>query len=296
LSVVKKISVVSTLVVLTVALSLAQGKGPPVQGALEPDKDAPAVSERNPQLETLKGITIEQRLNQQVPLDLEFKDEAGRTVKLGQYFGKKPVVLALVYYECPMLCTQVLNGLTSALTVLKFNVGEEFEVVTVSFDSRETPGLASAKKEMYLKRYKREGAAEGWHFLTGKEPSIQALTKAVGFGYKWDEETKQFAHGSAIMVLTPQGRLAQYYYGIEYSPKDLRLAMVEASQGKIGNLVDKVILYCYNYDPTTGRYGMVAMRVIRLAAVATVLMLGGFIALMLWREKHQQLRIRTGQA
>ena len=232
----------------------------------------------------LREVGIDQKLGEQVPLDLGFRDEQGNTVKLGQYFGQKPVVLALVYYQCPMLCTQVLNGLTSALKVLKFDAGNEFEIVTVSFDARETPAMAAAKKENYLARYGRPQAAAGWHFLTGEQASIDALTKSVGFRYAWDERGNQFAHASAIMVLTPEGKLAQYYYGIEYSPKDLRLGLVEASQNKIGNFVDKVLLYCFHYDPATGKYGVMIMNVLRLSAVATVLVLGGFMFLMFRRD------------
>lgn len=239
----------------------------------------------------LREVGIDQKLGDQVPLDLEFRDEQGRTVKLGQYFGEKPVVLALVYYECPMLCTQVLNGLTSALKVLKFDAGNEFEIVTVSFDARETPAMAAAKKENYLARYERPQSAAGWHFLTGEQSSIDALTKSVGFRYAWDERGNQFAHASAIMVLTPQGRLAQYFYGIEYSPKDLRLGLVEASQNKIGNFVDKVLLYCYHYDPATGKYGVMIMRVLRLSAVATMLALGIFMAVMFRRDRRQARRV-----
>src|SRR5687768_2803839 len=232
----------------------------------------------------LREVGIDQKLGEQVPLDLEFRDEQGNAVKLGRYFGKKPVVLALVYYECPMLCTQVLNGLTSALKVLKFDAGNEFEIVTVSFDARETPAMAVAKKENYLARYGRPQAAAGWHFLTGEQVSIDALTKSVGFRYAWDERSNQFAHASAIMVLTPEGKLAQYYYGIEYSLKDLRLGLVEASRNKIGNFVDRVLLYCFHYDPATGKYGVMIMNVLRLSAVATMLALGIFMAVMFRRD------------
>jgi protein SCO1/2 len=232
----------------------------------------------------LREVGVDQRLGEQAPLELEFRDEQGNAVKLGQYFGRKPVVLALVYYECPMLCTQVLNGLTSALKVLKFDAGKEFEIVTVSFDARETPAMAAAKKENYLARYGRPQAAAGWHFLTGEQASIDALTKSVGFRYAWDERGNQFAHASAIMVLTPEGKLAQYYYGIEYSPKDLRLGLVEASQHKIGNFADKVLLYCFHYDPATGKYGVIIMNVLRLTAVATLLALGIFMGVMFRRD------------
>ena len=205
----------------------------------------------------LKDVGIEQNLNKQIPADLAFRDETGKTVRLGDYFGKKPVILSLVYYRCPMLCSEVLNGLESALRVLKFDVGNEFDVLTVSFDPKDTPEVAAVKKAEYLKRYNRPGAANGWHFLTGQQPAIDALTKAAGFQYQYDPKTGQFAHATAIMVLTPEGKIAQYYYGVEYAPKDLRLGLIQASNHKIGTVVDEVLLYCYHYDPNTGKYGAI---------------------------------------
>lgn len=228
----------------------------------------------------LNDVSIDQNLNAQVPLDLAFKDETGRDVRLGDYFGSKPVVLALVYYDCPMLCTEVLNGMTSSFRVLKFDVGKEFNVVTVSFDPKEGPQLAAAKKKTYLGRYDRPGAENGWHFLTGQPNSIQALTKAVGFHYQWDPQTQQYAHATAIMVLTPQGKVAQYFYGVEYSPRDLRLGLIQASQNRIGTLVDQVLLYCYHYDPRSGKYGAIVSRIISIAGAITVVVLGGFLILM----------------
>ena len=232
----------------------------------------------------LREIGFDQNLDQQVALDIPFADEQGRTVRLGEYFGARPVVLALVYYDCPMLCTTVLNSLTSTLKVVSLDPGRDFEVVIVSFDAREKPALAAAKKATYLDRYNRAGAAFGWHFLTGAQPSIDRLTRAVGFRYVWDDGLKQFAHPTGITVLTPQGRLSRYLFGVEYGPRDLRFALVDASAGKIGNPVDRVLLYCYHYDPETGRYGLVVMRVVRIAGAATVLALGTFIAVMLRRE------------
>ncbi len=232
----------------------------------------------------LTEIGFDQRLGESVPLDLPFRNEAGETIRLGDYFGKKPVVLSLNYYACPMLCTVTLNGLASALNIISMSAGREFEVVTVSFDPRETPALAAAKKKSYLERYKRPGAAAGWHFLTGDPASIAALTKAVGFRYVWDAETKQFAHPAGVLVLTPEGKVARYLYGIEYAPRDLRLAVVEASAGRIGTPVDQIILACYQYDPTTGKYGAAIMRMVRAAGALTVLGLVGFIVLMLRRE------------
>jgi protein SCO1 len=237
--------------------------------------------------EVLKRVNIEQRLNSQVPLDLKFRDESGREVRLADYFAKgRPVVLTLVYYECPMLCNQVLNGAVGAFQGLSFTAGKEYEVVTVSFDPREGPELAARKKETYIRRYKREGAAGGWHFLTGDKASIDALAEAVGFRYAWDEESKQFAHASALMVATPQGRLSHYLYGIDYAPKDLRLALVEASEGKIGSPVDTLLLFCYHYDPASGRFAPV-MNVLRVAGVLTVL---GLVALILYLVRKTRRR------
>src|SRR6476620_3433069 len=222
----------------------------------------------------LQNVGIEQHLDEQIPADLSFRDETGKPVRLGDYFGKKPAILNLVYYYCPMLCGEVLSGLESALRVLKFDVGKEFDVLTVSFDPRETPDMAAKKKAEFLKRYGRAGAAEGWHFLTGPHESIDALTKAAGFQYQYDPKTGQFAHATAIALLTPDGKIAQYYYGVEYAPKDLRLGLIQASENKIGTLADQVLLYCYHYDPTTGKYGAIISRVLKLAGIATLLGLG----------------------
>jgi len=237
----------------------------------------------------LKNVGIDQKLNEQVPLDAVFKDEQAREVRLGQFFKGKPVVLSLVYYSCPMLCTQVLNGELGAFRSVSFNIGEQFEVVTVSFDARETPQLASAKKQTYIKGYNRPSGEAGWHFLTGDEANIKRLTEAVGFRYAWDEQTKQFAHASGIMLLTPEGRLARYFYGIDYPPKDLRLALVEASQDKIGTPVDALMLYCYHYDPSTGKYGVVVMNVMRIAGVITIISIVGLLFLLRRIGKRNRL-------
>jgi len=229
----------------------------------------------------LKNVGIEQHLDDQIPPDLSFRDESGKSVRLGDYFGKKPMILNLVYYQCPMLCGEVLSGLESALRVLKFDVGKEFDVLTVSFDPRETPDMATKKKAEFLKRYGRPGAADGWHFLTGPQESIDALTKAAGFQYQYDPKTGQFAHATAIIVLTPEGKIAQYYYGVEYAPKDLRLGLIQASQNKIGTLADQVLLYCYHYDPTTGKYGAVISRVLQLSGLATILVLGVLMTVLI---------------
>ena len=236
--------------------------------------------------ELLTEIGLDQKLNAQVPLELPFKDEDGRDVRLGDYFGKRPVILTLVYYECPMLCTQVLNGLTSALGVLKFSVGQEFDIVTVSFDPKETPELASAKKAAYIQRYKRAGAENGWHFLTGGEKSIAALTKAVGFRYAYNAGIDQYAHVSGIMVLTPGGKLSRYFYGIEYGPRDVRLALIEAADQRIGTPVDQLLLYCFHYDPKSARYSFAIMRLIRAAGLTTVLALAAGVFVLRRRERE----------
>lgn len=235
----------------------------------------------------LDNVGLDQRLNSQVPLDLAFVDENGQAVQLQQYFGAKPVILIMVYYQCPMLCTQVLNGFTGAmLGVRRFNIGREFNVVTVSIDPRDTAADALSTKKKYIERYHRPEAEQGWHFLTGRKDQIDALAQAVGFRYAWDPEVKQYAHASGIMLLTPQGRVAQYYYGIEYAPRDIQFGLIEASKGKIGNVVDEVLLYCYHYDPRQGKYGAAIFNVLRLSALLTVLALGGFMLIMFRRDLH----------
>ena len=246
----------------------------------------------------LSDVKIEQKLNQQLPLDLVFRDENGQQVKLGQYFGKKPVLLAFVYYDCPMLCTQVLNGMVTSFRVLPFQVGNEFDVVTVSFDPRETSALATAKKKIYvdyLPENMRAGAATGWHFLTGDQANIAQLTDAAGFRYHYDEATKQFAHASGVMLTTPQGKLSHYFYGVEYAPRDLRLGLIESSANKIGSPAEQLLLYCYHYDPTTGKYGLAIMRVMRIAGLLTVL---GIVAMMLFLKARNpgMINAKTGGA
>jgi protein SCO1/2 len=225
----------------------------------------------------LREVAFDQRLGEELPLDVTLRDEDGRAVALRDYFGRRPVVLSLVYYDCPMLCTLTLNGLVGALLPLTFDVGREFDVVTISFDPREGPELARAKKASYLQRYKRPGAAAGWHFLTGDERAIERVTAAVGFRYAWDEQTRQFAHPAGLVVATPDGRIARYLYGVEYAPKDLRLALVESAAGRIGTPVDQLLLFCYRYDPQTGRYGPLILRMVRVAALVTLVGLGGLI-------------------
>jgi len=251
----------------------------------EPKAQTPPAGQRPPMLQ---NVGIEQNLNDQLPLNLHFKDESGNDVTLGKYFGKRPVILNMVYYQCPMLCGEVLNGLSGALGILKLDLGKDFDVLTVSFDPRDTPQQAAAKKKTYIQRYHRPGAADGWHFLTGQQDSIAALAKAVGFQYQYDAKVGQFAHAAAIMILTPSGKIAQYYYGVEYSPKDLRLGLVEASNEKIGNVVDQILLYCYHYDPSTGKYGAVITRVLRLSGVATIVILGGLLVVLFRIDPHRR--------
>ena len=225
-----------------------------------------------------REIGIDQKLNQQIPADLQFKDELGNNVTLAKYFnGNKPMVLTLVYYQCPMLCTEVLNGLLKALNVMNLQVGNDFDVVTVSFNPNETPSLANAKKAAYVKAYKHDGGNKGWHFLTGTKSSIDEITKATGFRYAYDSKSELFAHGAAIMVLTPQGKISHYFYGVEFSARDLRLALVEASQGKIGSATDQILLFCFHYDPSQGKYSAYALNFVRLGGIITIICLGIFI-------------------
>jgi len=270
------------LVTGSAATSGAQYNGVPKSGMMTKGGMPAGISPNE-----LKQVSFEQNLGVQVPLDLPFRDETGRAVQLSQYFTGRPVVLALVYYECPMLCVQALNGLVKSLKVLALEPGRDYAIVTVSFNPEETPAQAAAKKDEYVARLKRPGAADAWHFLTGTEASIRLLTDTVGFHYVYDAATKQFAHPTGMIVLTPEGKTSKYVYGIDYGPRDLRLALVEASDHKVGTPVDRLLLYCYHYDPTTGKYGLVLMNVLRLAGVLTVAMIGGFILLMRRREKRR---------
>jgi protein SCO1/2 len=240
----------------------------------------------------LRGVDLEQKLGSQVPLDLEFRDAAGRTVKLNDYFGRRPVILNLVYYNCEDLCPLVLEGLVRSLRPLTFNIGDQFDVVTLSFDARDTPALAAAKKSDALKQYARTGAAEGWHFLTGDETAIRRLTEAVGFRYNYESDKDRFGHASGIVLLTPEGKVSRYFYGIEFAPRDLRLGLIEASANQIGSPIDQLLLFCYHYDPATGKYSLMITNLIRLGAVATVLALAMFIGLMLRRDRNRGLQPR----
>jgi protein SCO1 len=235
----------------------------------------------------LKGVGIDQRLDAQVPLNLTFTDEAGRALPLSTYFAsKKPVLFTLVYYRCPMLCSEILNGLEGALKAVTLNPGKDFEVVAVSFDPADTPEIAAAKKKSYLRRYNRPDSANGWHFLTGDAANIKALTDAIGFHYKYDPATDQFAHASAIMILTPEGRLSKYFYGVEYAPRDIRLGLVEASANKIGTPVDQILLFCFHYDPASGKYGAMTMNLLRAVGAGFVLICGTFLAIAFRRESR----------
>ncbi len=252
---------------------------------------------KSPTAELLKDIGIEQHLNQQLPLEAVFRDETGKAVKLGDYFQKgQPVVLALVYYRCPMLCTQVLNGFLHSSQAIPLEIGRDYQVVTVSFDPRETPELAAEKKKHYTATYRRPGAAEGWHFLTGDQDSIEKLATATGFRYHFDEKSDQYAHGSGIMIATPDGKISRYLYGIEYPPPDLRFGLVESSEGKIGSPVDQILLLCYHYDPLTGRYGVAISRVLKAAGVLTILTVGTFLGCMYRLERRRTQALRASLA
>jgi protein SCO1 len=251
----------------------------------------------------LQNVGIEQHLDGQVPADLAFVDDTGRAVKLGDYFGKKPLILNLVYYNCTMLCGEVLSGLSASMKMVKFDVGNEFDVITVSFNPKETPQIAAEKKADYIKRYGRPGAAAGWYFLTGPADSINALTKAVGFQYQYDPKSNQYAHATAIMVLTPEGRISRYFYGVDFPPKDLRMGLVEASKNKIGNLTDQVLLYCYHYDPAVGKYGAVVSNMLKLGGGLTILLIAGLLFILIrmdrsaqrnrWRQTQSEHTART---
>jgi protein SCO1/2 len=280
---------------LAAALLVAASAASPLaqQAPGQPGVPAPAAGMPSSQVpKQLEHVSFEQRLDTRLPLDARFRDEQGRDVALGDYFGRRPVVLAFVYYTCPMLCTQILNGVSRAVKVMPFTVGEDYDVVYVSFDARETPQDAAQKKAAQLADYGQEEAAAGWHYLTGDDASIRRVTAAAGFSYRWDEATGQFAHVSGVLVVTPDGRLSRYFYGVEYSPKELRMAIVESSEGRVGSLVDELLLYCYHYDPATGRYGAIAMNLVRLGGAITLALLAGFI----WLMRRREMSPREGHA
>lgn len=261
-----------------------------------PRKYDPSLGVSNGLPEPLKKVGIEQRLGQQLPLEAVFKNEKGEVVPLGDYFKTgRPVVLALVYYECPMLCNQVLNGLTGSLKGMSLDPGKDFDVIAVSFDARENekPGLAENKKASYVERFNRKGTESGWHFLTGDQASVDAITKAVGFKYEWDDRSNQFAHASAIMITTPDGKLSRYFYGIDYSPKDVKFGLIDSADKRIGAVTDQLLLYCYHYDPSTGKYGFQALMAMRLAAIATLIGMGA-MGFVFWR-RNKKTPVDSGQ-
>lgn len=267
------------------SLSCAQFHGREESRADTPSSVVPPVLER---------VAIDQKLGNQVPMDLKFRDENNREVRLSDYAGDRPIVLNLVYYGCPMLCTEILNGLTRSLRALPMELGKDYEVVTVSFDPRETASLAAEKKTKYLDSLRKPGADKHWHFLTGGEKEIAAITDAVGFRYVWDEKIEQYAHGSGIMLLTPDGVISKYFYGIDYSPINMRLGLTEASGGKVGGLAEKTMLFCYHYDPSRGTYVQkLSLALVRAGGALTLVVVGTFIFVMLRREARQ--RRRTAQ-
>lgn len=266
----------------------AQNAGP--GGYVDPQSPGTVSTLPLPQL---KNVGFKQHLDAALPLDAPFTDDTGRKVTLGQLFGKRPVILAFVYYQCPMLCTQVMNGLSSALKVMPFTAGQDYDVVLVSFDPRDTPAIAAEKKRAHLQYWSREQDGASWHLLTGDEVSIQRATTAAGFTYQWDERTGQFAHVSGVLVATPDGRLSRYFYGVEFSPKELRLALVESGQGRIGSAIDELLLYCFHYDPESGRYGLMVMNLVRLGGALTVLAMVGFFFVMRRREVRTPMASRA---
>jgi protein SCO1/2 len=250
----------------------------------------PTVSTSNGLPDALKTVGIEQKLGSQLPLDVELKDENGQLVPLGKFFqGNRPVIIAFVYYECPMLCNQVLNGLTGSLKGMNFDAGKEFDVVAISFDAKEfdKAGLAASKKASYMERYGRPGTEKGWHFLTGTEDAIARVTSAAGFSFQWDEKSSQFAHAAGVMVATPKGELSHYFYGIDYSPRDLKLALVDSGENKVGTAADQLMLYCFHYDPSKGKYGLAILNLVRVGGVATLLGLGA-MGFVFWRRNKKK--------
>ena len=270
---------------LTMTILVSAGVLSAQRGPFRPAADTPS-NILDPRLE---GVGIQQKLSDQLPLDLVFTDENGNKAPLRSYFGTKPVIIAPVYFECPMLCTQILNGLVSSLKAVTLVSGGDFELLAISFDPTDTPEKATKKKETYVRRFGLPGAREGWHFLVSDEASIKTLVSAMGFRYNYDPKTKQYAHASGILIATPEGKISRYLYGIEYAPRDVRLALVEASQNKIGSVIDQMLLFCYHYDPNTGKYNAVAMNFLRVIGSALVLALAGFIFISVRRERRGSL-------
>jgi protein SCO1/2 len=277
---------------LSVLLGLLTASSPAFAQPLMPSAGGPEAKALAPD-KVIQNVGVDQKLGDTVPADLTFRDETGKTVRLGDYYGKRPLVLSLVYYECPGLCTMTLNGVASSLKPLTFTPGKEFDVLTISFNPNDKPELAAAKKKTYVKEYlsgpiKHDPAAAeaGWHFLTGDQPSIDALTKAVGFRYSYDEKSKQYAHASAIMILTPQGKVSRYFYGLEYSSRDIRFGLIEAAEEKIGTISDAVVLFCYQYNPASAKYSLAILRVLRVAAVLTVVGIGSLVFFLARRDRR----------
>ncbi len=287
----KRFGTVRTFVAGVAALVALAAPGVSAQGG-RPLSVPPPGKAASEQIPMLKEVGIDQKPNAQLPLETPFVDETGGEVTLRRYFGPRPVVLALVYYGCPMLCTQVLNGLAGSLQGMSYTVGQEYDVVVISFDPGETPAMAADRKKDFLRRYLREASPANIHFLTGREESIRAVTNAVGFRYAYDEAIDQYAHPAAITVLTGDGRVSRYLYGVEFAPRDLKLALVEASEGRIGTVVEQAMLFCYHYDPETGKYGFVIMNIVRAAGALTVLLLGGSIFIALRRERRRASAVR----
>jgi protein SCO1/2 len=240
---------------------------------------------------TLRDVGFDQNLNAQVSLDLIFRDEAGRPVRLREFFDERPVILTFVYYRCPLLCGQELQGLARSLKPLAQSPGKEFEVLTVSIDPREKPALAAAKKAAYLKRYGREGAETGWHFLTGPTDSIESLTRSAGFRYTYNPKTELYTHAAGAVVLTPGGKIARYFYGVDFSAKDLRFALTEASEGRIGSPISRLLLFCYDYDAATGKYTLAIVRLIRVLGTATAVGLAALVYILLRREQRRDVAL-----
>ncbi len=292
-----RVSKRATLFVMWVALAALPAMAQPGQPAPPLASRSLSSSQVATQLpEGLAGVGIQQKLDNQLPLGAKFRDEYGQEVALGKYFESgKPVLLAPVYYRCPMLCTQIMSGLEGALRAVTLNPGQDFEIVAFSFDPKDSPETALAKKEMYMKRYRRPDTKNGWHFLTGDEANIKLLINALGYGIKYDPKTDQYAHASGVMIATPQGRLSKYFYGVEYSPRDIRLGLVEASENKIGNPVDALLLYCFHYDPATGKYGAIAMNMVRFAG-ATFTLIGGTFLLIMFRRDFRRDKKSSAEA
>lgn len=277
-------------ILLRYGLLLALGSVLPAVAFAQSPQTPQSRGSRTPVRSVASQVGIDQKLDSQVPLDLMFRDESGKQVQLGDYFHDQPVVLALVYHRCPMLCNQVLSGLLKSSQGVKLTIGHDYQVIAVSIDPSDTPQSAAEKKRIFVDRYRREGGQQGWHFLTGEQPEIEKLAAAVGFRYVEDPKSGQFAHGSGIMVVTPKGRLSRYLYGIDYSPRDLQLSLVESAQNRIGSPVDQFLLLCFHYDPLSGKYGLAISSVLRVAGITTVLTLGVFIAVSLHRERRRARR------